>query len=51
MYGIENLTSMGIFACVVECLSFTDAAKLLGMSKSSVSREISTLEIRLGSPY
>ncbi|AMG68012.1 TPA: LysR family transcriptional regulator [Providencia stuartii] len=48
MYGIENLTSMGIFACVVECLSFTDAAKLLGMSKSSVSREISTLEIRLG---
>ncbi|KOC94023.1 LysR family transcriptional regulator [Winslowiella iniecta] len=45
---IENLTAMAVFARVVETLSFTEAARSLQMSKSSVSREISRLEVRLG---
>ncbi|PHM31060.1 LysR family transcriptional regulator [Xenorhabdus innexi] len=48
MNNIENLSSMVIFARVVETLSFTDAAKSLRLSKSSVSREIAQLEVRLG---
>lgn len=48
MNNIENLTSMVIFARVVETLSFTEAAKSLRLSKSSVSREIAQLEVRLG---
>ncbi|AOM41113.1 LysR family transcriptional regulator [Xenorhabdus hominickii] len=48
MNNVENLTSMVIFARVVETLSFTEAAKSLRLSKSSVSREISQLEVRLG---
>ncbi|PHM65139.1 transcriptional regulator PtxR [Xenorhabdus stockiae] len=48
MNNIENLSSMVIFARVVETLSFTEAAKSLRLSKSSVSREIAQLEIRLG---
>ena len=39
---------MVVFARVVETLSFTEAALSLGMSKSSVSRDISTLEKRIG---
>ena len=38
---------MVVFARVVETLSFTEAALSLGMSKSSVSRDISTLEKRI----
>lgn len=37
-----------IFTRVVECLSFTQAAHLLGMQKSTVSRRIALLEERLG---
>ncbi|OTA21028.1 transcriptional regulator PtxR [Xenorhabdus beddingii] len=48
MNNIDNLTSMVVFARVVETLSFTEAAKLLKLSKSSVSREIAQLEVRLG---
>ncbi|WP_067704364.1 MULTISPECIES: LysR family transcriptional regulator [unclassified Erwinia] len=48
MSDVENLHAMIVFARVVETLSFTDAAKALGLSKSSVSKEISALEIRLG---
>ncbi|WP_047680888.1 MULTISPECIES: LysR family transcriptional regulator [Xenorhabdus] len=48
MNNIENLTSMVIFAHVVETLSFTETAKSLRLSKSSVSREIAQLEVRLG---
>ncbi|MDX7986722.1 LysR family transcriptional regulator [Xenorhabdus sp. 12] len=48
MNNIENLTSMVVFARVVETLSFTEAAKSLRLSKSSVSREIAQLEVRLG---
>ena len=45
---IENLIPMVVFARVVERLSFTEAAKSLGMSKSSVSRDIAMLEERIG---
>ncbi len=48
MSDVENLHGMVIFAKVVETLSYTEAAKLLGLSKSSVSKEISALEVRLG---
>jgi len=48
MSNVENLVSMAAFARVVETLSFTEAAKSLQLSKSSVSREISQLEVRLG---
>jgi len=48
MDKLDNLTSMVAFAKVVETLSYTAAAKLLGVAKSSVSKEISQLEVRLG---
>ena len=37
-----------IFTRVVECHSFTQAAQMLGMQKSTVSRRIALLEERLG---
>ncbi|MGL5092249.1 MAG: LysR family transcriptional regulator [Aeromonas sobria] len=43
-----NLELMGLFATVVEQGSFTRAAELLGMPKSSVSQKISRLESQLG---
>ena len=48
MRDVANLQAMVIFARVVETLSYTEAAGLLGISKSSVSKEISALEVRLG---
>lgn len=48
MSDFNNLNGMVIFAKVVETLSYTKAAKALGLAKSSVSKEISTLEVRLG---
>ena len=48
MNDFANLHGMMIFAKVVETLSYTEAAKLLGVAKSSVSKEISALEVRLG---
>lgn len=48
MSDFENLHGMIIFARVVETLSYTEAAKALGLAKSSVSKEISALEVRLG---
>lgn len=47
MNNVE-LESMGLFATVVEQGSFTGAAEVLGMPKSSVSQKISRLESRLG---
>ena len=43
-----DLELMGLFATVVEQGSFTRAAELLGMPKSSVSQKISRLESQLG---
>lgn len=39
---------MIVFASVVETRSFTDAAEVLGLSKSAVSKTIAALEVRLG---
>ncbi len=46
--ALENLTGMAIFARVVEMKSFTRAARELGMTKSTVSKQIGRLEDRLG---
>lgn len=43
-----DLELMGLFATVVEQGSFTQAAELMGMPKSSVSQKISRLEAQLG---
>ena len=43
-----DLNGMLVFARVAAAGSFTDAAKLLGMPKSTVSRKISALEDRIG---
>jgi DNA-binding transcriptional LysR family regulator len=45
---MDRLSGMAVFAKVVETESFTAAASSLGMSKSAVSKAISTLEDRLG---
>lgn len=45
---MDRLTEMEAFATVVDQGGFTDAAKKLGMSKSAVSKYISSLEARLG---
>src|SRR5690606_11582889 len=45
---IMGLDDALIFTRVVECHSFTQAAQLLGMQKSTVSRRIAQLEERLG---
>ncbi len=47
-FRVRNLSGMLIFCRVVETGSFTAASRQLGISKASVSREISALEDRLG---
>ena len=44
----RNMSAMLVFSKVLEEGSFSGAAKKLGRSKSSVSREVSALERRLG---
>lgn len=48
MNQLDQLNSMAIFAKIVDTLSYTEAAKVLGLSKSAVSKEISRLETGLG---
>ncbi|MCH1920756.1 LysR family transcriptional regulator [Shewanella sp. A3A] len=43
-----DLNQLKIFAKVVEQHSFTGAAKLLGLTKTTVSRKVSDLETRVG---
>ncbi|WP_297203122.1 LysR family transcriptional regulator [uncultured Pluralibacter sp.] len=50
MDKVENLLPMAIFARVAETLSVTEAARSLGVSKSSVSRAIAQLEEATGGP-
>jgi DNA-binding transcriptional LysR family regulator len=44
----RNAAAMLVFAEVVATRSFTEAARRLGLSKASVSREVARLERRLG---
>jgi DNA-binding transcriptional LysR family regulator len=46
--AVRNVSAMLVFSCVVAEGSFSGAARKLGLSKASVSREVSTLEQRLG---
>jgi len=46
--GMDRLTQMRVFTTVVDKSSFTSAANSLGMAKSTVSRQVSELETRLG---
>lgn len=48
MFGMDRLTEMEAFANVVDQGGFTDAAKKMGLSKSAVSKHVSSLEARLG---
>ena len=48
MFGMDRLTEMEAFANVVDQGGFTDAAKKMGISKSAVSKHVSSLEARLG---
>ena len=45
---MDRLTEMEAFANVVDQGGFTDAAKKMGISKSAVSKHVSSLEARLG---
>ena len=45
---MENLNDMVIFAKVVEANGFSEAARRMGVSKSSVSKSIARLEKALG---
>ena len=45
---MDRLTEMEAFATVVDQGGFTDAAKKIGISKSAVSKHVSSLEARLG---
>lgn len=45
---MDRLTEMEAFATVVNQGGFTDAARKMGISKSAVSKHVSSLEARLG---
>ncbi len=45
---MDRLTEMEAFAKVVDSGGFTDAAKKMGLSKSAISKHVSSLEARLG---
>ena len=45
---MDRLTEMEAFATVVDQGGFTDAARKLGVSKSAISKHVSSLEARLG---
>ncbi|MEJ6708542.1 MAG: LysR family transcriptional regulator [Amylibacter sp.] len=45
---MDRLTEMESFASVVDLGGFTDAARKIGLSKSAISKHVSSLEARLG---
>lgn len=44
MKSLPSLTSLRTFSVVGKCLSFTEAARQLGVTQSAVSRQIKSLE-------
>ncbi|MFC5474514.1 LysR family transcriptional regulator [Paraherbaspirillum soli] len=48
MNQLAQITSMAIFAKVVDTMSYTEAARAIGVSKSAVSKELARLEAVLG---
>lgn len=46
--GLDELAGLAAFATVMESGSFTAAARVLGISKSEVSKRVAALEERLG---
>ena len=48
---MDRLTEMEAFATVVDQGGFTDATRKMGISKSAVSKHISSLETRLGARF
>ncbi|MEL6679816.1 MAG: LysR family transcriptional regulator, partial [Pseudomonadota bacterium] len=45
---MDRLSEMEAFIAVVDHGGFTDAARKMGMSKSAISKHVSSLEGRLG---
>lgn len=48
MQATEQLAAMAMFAKIVDTQSYTQAAALLGLSKSALSKEMVRLEVALG---
>jgi DNA-binding transcriptional LysR family regulator len=48
MLALESLNGVITFVVAARCTSFTEAAELLGVSKSAVGKSIARLESRLG---